>query len=48
MTYHTDNKVRKYIQGYGVLRFAKKYGTKYGKKFVNKGISAAKRRIKIC
>ena len=34
MTYHTDNKVRK---------FAKRFRTKYGKKFVNKGISASKR-----
>ena len=43
MTYYTDNKTRKYVQGYGFLSFAKKFGSKYGKKFVNKGISAAKR-----
>ena len=43
MTYHTDNRVRKYVQGYGFLSFAKKIGTKYGKKFVNKGRAAAKR-----
>ena len=43
MTYHTDNKVRKYVQGYGFLSFAKTFGSKYGKKFVNKGISASKR-----
>ena len=43
MTYQKDNRIRKYVQGYGFLSFAKKFGTKYGKKFVNKGISAAKR-----
>ena len=43
MTYYTDNKTRKYVQGYGFLSFAKKFGRKYGKKFVNKGISAGKR-----
>ena len=43
MTYHTDNRIRKYVQGYGVLLFAKKFGSKCGKKFVNKGTSAAKR-----
>ena len=43
MTYRTDNKVRKDVQGYGFLSFAKKFGNKYGKKFVNKGISASKR-----
>ena len=24
MTYHTDNKYRKYVQGYGFLSFARK------------------------
>ena len=43
MTYHTDNRVRKYVQGYSFLSFAKKFEYKYGKKFVNKGITAAKR-----
>ena len=43
MTYHTDNKIRKYMQGYGCLSFAKRFGTKYCKKFVNKGISASKK-----
>ena len=43
MTYHTDNKIRKYVQGYGFLSFTKKVGTKYGEKFVNKRISASKR-----
>ena len=41
MTYHTDNRIRKYVHGYGFLSFAKKFETKYGKKFVNKGISAS-------
>ena len=31
MEYHTDNKIRKYVQGYVFLSFAKKFGTKYGK-----------------
>ena len=43
MTYYTNNKYRKYVQGYGFLSFAKKYGNKYVKKIVNKGITAAKR-----
>ena len=43
MTYHTDNRVRKYVQGYGLLSFAKKFGNKYGKMFINKGISATKK-----
>ena len=34
MTCRTDNKIRKYVKGYGFM-------TKYGKKIVNKGISAA-------
>ena len=43
MTYHTDNSVRKYVQGYGFLSFAKMFGNKYGKNFINKGITDAKR-----
>ena len=35
MTYHTDNRIRKYSQGYGFMSF--------GKKILNKGISASKR-----
>ena len=42
MTYHTDNKIRKYVKGYGFMRFAKNFGSKYGKKFLNTGISASK------
>ena len=43
MTYHTNNAVRKCMEGYGFLSFTKKFGTKYGKKFVNKGVTSAKR-----
>ena len=43
MTYHTDNRIRKYVQGYGFMSLAKRFGSKYGKKFLNKGISASKR-----
>ena len=31
MTYHTDNRIRKYMQGYGFLSFSKKFGSKYSK-----------------
>ena len=30
MTYRTDNKIRKYIKGYGFMSFAKNLGSKYG------------------
>ena len=43
MTYHTDNKITKYVRGYGFMSFAKKFGSKYGKKIINEGISASKR-----
>ena len=43
MTYSKDNQIRKYVQGYGFMSFAKNFGSKYGKKFLNKGISASKR-----
>ena len=43
MTYSKDNQIRKYIKGYGFMSFAKNFGSKYGKKFLNKGISASKR-----
>ena len=41
MTYRTDDKIRKYVKGYGFMSFAKNLGSKYGKKIINKGISAA-------
>ena len=43
MTYRTDNKIRKYVKGYGFTSFAKNLGSKYGKKIINKGISASKK-----
>ena len=43
MTYSKDNQIRKYVQGYGFMSFAKNFGSKYGKKFLNKGTSASKR-----
>ena len=43
MTFQSDNQVRKYVRGYVFMSFAKKIGSKYSKKFLNKGISAPKR-----
>ena len=43
MTYSKDNQIRKYVQGYGFMNFARNFGFKYGKKFLNKGISVSKR-----
>ena len=43
MTYSNDNQLINYVKGYGFLSFAKNFGSKYGKKFSNKGISASKR-----
>ena len=40
MTYRTDNKVRKYVKGYGFMSFAKN-GIKYDKKIIDKAISAS-------
>ena len=42
MTYSKDNQIRKYLKGYGFMSFAKKFGSKHGKKFLKKGISASK------
>ena len=46
MRYSLEPKYRKYVQGYGFLSFATKFGDKYGKKFMNTasktGINAAK------
>ena len=41
MAYRTGNKMRIYVKGYGLISFAKNLGSKYGKKNMNKGISAA-------
>ena len=47
MRYQTDNKYRKYVPDYGFLSFARKFGDKYGKKFMTTatktGINAAKK-----
>ena len=43
MTYLSDNRIKKFVQGYGFLSSTKRFGTKYGKKIINKGITAAKR-----
>ena len=32
MRYHLEPKYRKYVQGFGLLSFARKFGDKYGKK----------------
>ena len=43
MTYSKNNQIRKYVQGYGFMSFAKNFRSKYGKRFLNKGFSASKR-----
>ena len=43
MNYSKDNQIRKYVKGYGFKSFAKNFGSKYGKKFLNKAISASRR-----
>ena len=46
MSYSTEPKFRKNIKGYGFLSFARKFGDKYGKKWMDTatktGIDAAK------
>ena len=45
MRYSTEPNYRKYVQGYGFLSFARKFGDKYGKKLMDTatktGIDAA-------
>ena len=43
MTHSKDNQIRKYLKGYGFMSFVMNFGSEYGKKFLNKGISASKR-----
>ena len=43
MTYSKNKQIKKYVQGYGFMSFAKNCGSKYGKQFLNKGFSASKR-----
>ena len=46
MRYSTEPRFRKYVQGYGFLPFARKFGNKYGKKLMDTatktGMDAAK------
>ena len=46
MKYSTEPRFRKYLQGYGFLSFARKFGDKYSKKLMDlapkTGIGAAK------
>ena len=46
MRYSTEPRFRKYIKGYGILPFARKFGNKYGKRLMDTatktGIDAAK------
>ena len=46
MRYSTEPRKRKYVEGYGFLSFARKFGDKYGKKLMDTvaktGIEAAK------
>ena len=43
MTYSKDNQIRKYVNSYEFMSFAKNFGSKYGEKFLSKGILASKR-----
>ena len=43
MRYSVEPKYKKYVQGYGFLSFAKKFGDKYGKKYGKKLIDTAKK-----
>ena len=43
MTYSKNNQIRKYVQGYGFISFARYFGSKYGKKILNKGFSTSTR-----
>ena len=43
MIYSKDNQIKKYVKGYEFMSFAQNLGSKYGKEFLNKGISASKR-----
>ena len=35
MRYSTETRFRKYVKNYGFLSFARKFGNKYGKKFMD-------------
>ena len=38
MRYSLEPSYKRYVKGYGVLSFARKFGDKYGKKFINTAI----------
>ena len=40
MRYSTEPRERRYIKEYGFLSFAKNFGNKYGKKFMNPAIKS--------
>ena len=42
MSYSKDNQIRKYVKGYGFMSFAKNFGSRYGKKYLNKGFQHLK------
>ena len=42
MWYSTEPRKRKYVEGYGLLSFAKKFGDKYGKKVMDTGTKSEK------
>ena len=43
MRYSLEPNYRRYVKGYGLLSFARKFGDKYGKKLINTGINSAKK-----
>ena len=42
MRYSLEPKYRKYVQGYGFLSFSRKFGDKYGKKFMDTATKTGK------
>ena len=47
MRYSTEPKYRKYVRGYGLLSFAKKFGDKYGKKIMDTATKTGLDAVKI-
>ena len=43
MTYRTDNKIRKYVKGYGFMSFLKTLDLNMVKTIIDKGILASKK-----
>ena len=35
MRYPTESRYKKYVEGYGLLSFAERFGNKYGKKIMD-------------